>query len=247
MREASTREFGRIFVEATKLGKDLHGEQFELHQPRIARHQVHRSNPEVSSPEQYFRVTFYDELLSHVIAELKGRFVDNPMHGIGLLDLIPGKCSSVEVEAEIPLKLAQAVQFYESDLPHSLMFPTEYRMWVRKWKQYDSSSQVPKKLVDALQACSATEFPNLHVLLQLALTLPITSCESERSFSQLKLIKTSLRSTMSNDRLSGLALMKINRERCEKLQHSQDRMKELVKCFAQAHPRRMKLPFVLAD
>ena len=61
----------------------------------------------------------------------------------------------------------------------------------------------------AAEHLSILQFPNLHVLLQVALTLPITSCESERSFSQLKLIKTSHRSTMTNNRLSGLALMKI--------------------------------------
>ena len=89
------------------------------------------------------------------------------------------------------------------------MFPTEYRMWVWKWKQ-EPPSEFPSTLADALQACDATTFPNIKVLLQLALTLPITSCESERSFSQLKLIKTTLRSSMRGDRLSGLSLMKIN-------------------------------------
>ncbi len=36
-------------------------------------------------------------------------------------------------------------------------------------------------------------------------TLPVTSCECERSISMLKLIKTSLRSSMGQDRLNGLA------------------------------------------
>ncbi len=127
------------------------------------------------------------------------------------------------------------------------MLSTEYNMWVTKWKgQHVASADIPKTLVDALHSCSAIQFPNLHVLLRVALTLPITSCESERSFSQLKLIKTSIRSTMTNDRLSGLALMKINRECCNKLT-SAEKMKELVKSFAQLHPRRMKLPFMLGD
>ena len=116
-------------------------------------------------------------------------------------------------------------------------------MWIR-WKQ--NRSEPPHKLVDALQACSAIQFPNLHVLFQIALTLPITSCESERSFSQLKLIKTSRRSTMTDSRLSGLALMKINRDRCNKLV-SAEKMEELVRLFIQLHPRRMKLSFMLAD
>ena len=52
---------------------------------------------------------------------------------------------------------------------------------------------------------------------------------------------------MCAERLSGLALMKINREHCQQLQDSPDGMKELVKLFAQANPRRMRLPFVLDD
>ena len=92
------------------------------------------------------------------------------------------------------------------------------------------------------KACDYLNFPNIHILLQLALTLPITSCESERSFSQLKLIKTSRRSTMIADRLSGLAIMKVNRNYCDKLC-----MAELVKSFMERHPRRIKLPFILSD
>ena len=143
----------------------------------------------------------------------------------------------------MPQNLAQVVAFYEPDLPHPTMVPIEYRMWVRKWKQH--TSDFPKKLIDVLQACDPVTFPNVRVLLQLALTLPITSCESERSFSQLKLIKTSRHSTIAADRLSGLSLIKINRIHCEKLQQSH--MKELVQSFNQLHPRRMKLPFILSD
>ena len=47
---------------------------------------------------------------------------------------------------------------------------------------------------------------------------------------------------MIASRLSSLALMKINRSRCETLN-----MCKLVQLFQQQHPRRMKLPFILAD
>ena len=109
------------------------------------------------------------------------------------------------------------------------------------------NSEVPSCLVDALQACDATTYSNIKILLQVALTLPVTSCECERSFSQLKLVKTTLRSTMTGDRLSGLVHMKINRSACEKLHSSPDTMQELVTSFAQLHPRRMKMSFVLSD
>ena len=40
MREGSDMEFKRIFAEATTLGKQLHGENFELEQPRVNKCQM---------------------------------------------------------------------------------------------------------------------------------------------------------------------------------------------------------------
>ncbi|XP_062849623.1 uncharacterized protein DDB_G0283697-like [Trichomycterus rosablanca] len=52
-------------------------------------------------------------------------------------------------------------------------------------------------------------FPNLTVALRVFLTMPLTVASAERSFSKLKLIKTYLRSSMSNDRLTQLAVISI--------------------------------------
>ena len=42
--------------------------------------------------------------------------------------------------------------------------------------------------------------------------MPITTCECEQSFSSLRIVKTWDRSTMTNARLNGLALLFIHRE-----------------------------------
>ncbi|XP_076048071.1 uncharacterized protein LOC143029261 isoform X1 [Oratosquilla oratoria] len=55
-------------------------------------------------------------------------------------------------------------------------------------------------------------YPNLWVALRIACTLPVTVASAERSFSKLKLIKTYLRSSMGQERLSGLAIISINHE-----------------------------------
>ena len=75
-------------------------------------------------------------------------------------------------------------------------------------------------------------FPNIHVFcLRIACTLPVTACETERANGQLKLLRTYLRSTMPEERLSALAIMKIHREKVN--------LHFLVTDFANQHPRRM--------
>ena len=94
MRANSVIEFKKQFEEAARIGKQLHGDQFELTTPRLSGRQRHRSNPPSSTPEEYYRITLYDEFLSHVVSELEERFVNNPSHSItiGLLHLLPSEC-----------------------------------------------------------------------------------------------------------------------------------------------------------
>jgi hypothetical protein len=60
-------------------------------------------------------------------------------------------------------------------------------------------------------------FPELGKLISLIMILPATSAECERSFSNLRRLKTYLRSTMGKERLNGLALMHAHRDICKKL------------------------------
>ncbi|XP_063754676.1 uncharacterized protein LOC134874557 [Eleginops maclovinus] len=77
-------------------------------------------------------------------------------------------------------------------------------------------------------------YPNLWVALRIALTLPVTVASAERSFSKLKLIKTYLRSTMGQERLSGLAVISINGEVAQRLSYD-----DLINDFAARKCRRV--------
>lgn len=62
-----------------------------------------------------------------------------------------------------------------------------------------------------------TTFPDVYSAFIIFLTLPVTTATSERSFSKLKIIKNYLRSALSQERLTGLALLSIEAERARKL------------------------------
>ena len=75
---------------------------------------------------------------------------------------------------------------------------------------------------DSLRACEILTFliandmhvvfPNVSTPCKLFMTLPVSSATAERSFSRLKFIKNYLRSTMSERRLTNLALLSIERK-----------------------------------
>lgn len=69
------------------------------------------------------------------------------------------------------------------------------------------------RTVDTLRfALQSQGFYNTVIALRITLTIAITVASAERSFSILKRIKTNLRSTMTQERLSDLALISIEKE-----------------------------------
>ena len=77
-------------------------------------------------------------------------------------------------------------------------------------------------------------YPHIYTLIIIMATLPVTSCECERSISMLRCIKTSLRSTMGQGRLNGLAMLQYNR-------HISLTADEVVQEFVVRHPRKLLL------
>ena len=86
-------------------------------------------------------------------------------------------------------------------------------LWCGKKQELDSGesghsdTSLPDNLLQALGTCDKDSFPNIHCLLVIACTLPISSAEAERSFSLLRRVKTYMRSTMSEECLSDLSVI----------------------------------------
>ena len=98
-------------------------------------------------------------------------------------------------------------------------------------------AEIPSNFLEALGACDSSSFPNIHHLLLICCTLPITSAEAERTFSLLRRIKTYTRSTLAEEHFSDLAVIAV---------HYQERH-EIMKTFIQQHPRRLFKQSVLEE
>ena len=99
-------------------------------------------------------------------------------------------------------------------------------------KELVTVQQLSKHLIQR-NLCSW--FPLPCNLIRVYLSLPVTSVASERSFSQLKMLKDEKRSTMLETRLRGLSLMKI-----EKIYLQSVPISEVVKIFVNKKERRQK-------
>ena len=130
------------------------------------------------------------------------------------------------------------LEYYGEDLPSSSSLETELHLWKCKWSL--SSQQLPNTPADALQLASYNMFPNIHKIFRLVCTIPVTSCECERSVSVLRRLKTYLRSSMGQERLSGLALMHVH-------YGMELNLEEIIDIFARKHPRRIMLADILRD
>ena len=102
---------------------------------------------------------------------------------------------------------------YEGDVDGSslLLEIMDCRMLFKKRPRCEVPS-TPEQLLQATIQYGKEVFPNLRTALQILLTISVSVASCERSFSKLKLIKTYLRSTMSQERLSNLAILSVEKD-----------------------------------
>src|SRR4029434_10371601 len=82
-------------------------------------------------------------------------------------------------------------------------------MQIQSWKQLNELQPKRTELYQALKS-SANFYPNIHCALKVLLTMPVSTASAELSFSTMRRLKTYLRSTTTDERLTGLALMNIH-------------------------------------
>ena len=201
--------------------------------PRRCSRQTARSNTPGETPEIYYKRTISIPFLDQLISHLNSQFSDIQQKAIIGMKIVP----SVLMDNSLPASSTQdLVQYYKEDLPNPSSLDTELHLWKCKWRSF--SRPLPDTPGDALMFASESMFPNIHQLLRLVCTIPVTSCECERSVSVLRRLKTYLRSSMGQDRLSGLALMYVH-------YGMELDLDEIINIFARKHPQRVVLSHIL--
>ena len=159
--------------------------------PRRCGRQTTRANHPADTPKQYWKVSLYYAFIDRFDAQY----------------LLPRVIGNITNE-----QIATLYETYRTDLTCNLdEFTREVARWRTRWS-ITPRDQMPTSLCETLDAVNPVLYPSIDTILCIMLTMPVTSATAERSFSVLRRLKTYVRSTMNNDRLSSLALMHIHRD-----------------------------------
>ena len=206
---------------------------------KITRKRHHDENPEdtniaTMSPEELFRIEYFNTLIDQAIVSLETRFEQYKEYQKNFSFLftsetlrsldnqsLKSSCDNLEAvlkkdeKSDIDAKeLYMELKFLQDFIPEERMGPVEILRFLKE------------------HGC----FPNATIAYRVLLTIPVTVASAERSFSKLKLLKTYLRSTMIQERLNDLAIIALEGELLEKIDYE-----HIIEDFISKNTKRMML------
>ena len=127
-----------------------------------------------------------------------------------LLLLIPAVTPTLKLD-KLQAMLEELADFLlnRSACPDSYILKDEAKRYQRQWSKVDQLMH-PADLRGALKQCDKDSYPNLPTLLCIGCTLPVTTAESERANSVIKLVKTALWNWTGEEQLSSLVMLKVH-------------------------------------
>ena len=171
------------------------------------------------SPQEKFKVTYFYHIIDQALTSLKDRFEQFQRYEEIFGFLLNGKFKRIS-EDKLIVHYSQLQSFLEYK-EHCDIYANELFQELKHLK-----TLLPKNVTKSIDILNTIKsyweedgFQTVWVTYRILLTTPVTVASAEKSFSKLKLIKTYLRTTMSQERLSGLAMISIENEYLDKLNY----------------------------
>ena len=170
------------------------------------------------SPATEFRRSFYYSFLDLILSELEKRFSSKACEVMVQLSAFhpnkwdsgeSGKIEKLAKRYGVPEQAAcrEYCLFKNSSFSQILIAEMEERK-----KNGVRSPYLPFLLKQFRESDLETLYPNLHKIIQIAATVPVTTASCERCHSKVKIISSYLRATMSEERLDNLVLISSERD-----------------------------------
>ena len=167
----------------------------EIKKPRCPSRLVYRSSFKDCTDKDYFKYSVRYPYLDSIIAEFATKFSEKSLSAYKLISVLLSSTVDVSDGLTVFKMYGRLIHNQEQALLEELKAFSEYRA-----KNFPDEQKLTKLLLD-----TPARFESVRKLLQIALTLPVTYCEAEMSFSAMKILKNRLQSTMVDERLNGLA------------------------------------------
>ena len=169
--------------------------------------------------------TQHDETIDTIISDLQKRFEQRNIQPLlDIYNLLNDQ--SLRLDVKIALFIYKDVICFNALSAELYIF---YNLKTRK--NLVTFSDIVNEFKLSFKSC----FPQLSILLKIFLSVPISSASCERAFSCMKRLKTDLRSSMTQERVSSCAILNIEMENLYKLN-----LNETIDSFANQKNRRIK-------
>jgi hypothetical protein len=222
-------EFEKIYDDSVQFATKNSLQQPYL--PRPSRAAQHRSTTFETPRERYKSMLF--EIIDSVTKEIEFRFENNACESILSMErIIKGNGSDDDINHLFNLNFYNRLVDFDK-------LQQELKTW-NHFIDLKLRSQRAKKRVSVISKIFFEEscvisFPELEKLIRIYLTIPVTSVTAERTFSAMKRIKTHLRNTMGQERLSSLSLIQVEKELTKSI-----KLESVIDKFGSMSNRKMK-------
>lgn len=209
-------QFEEFWVKATTMADSINVQFIEPRQHKVSKRidQLWQTETSLSHKDE-LRVNLYFDVIDLFVSALERRF------GTEVLPLLRSTDCLIKPSITKLPKLEVLHTFYPRDLDADQIL-LEYRLFCHAMSAVsassDSSVEVDQSSIQSIYSYMTISgmkelYPNIALAYQLIMTLPVSSCSCERSFSALKFVKNSLRTTMTQSRLSDLMVLAVHAER----------------------------------
>lgn len=158
--------------------------------------------------EENFKITVFYSLIDTVLNSLETRFQQLSTFNANWSFLYDLKRPTDKPELEQSCLNLEKILTHDSNSDISGAELTQKILTLQNFLDADQGQ--PKNVLKALKNNNwCNLFPKTWTALRILLTIPVTVAKGKRRFSKLKLIKTYLRSTLAQEKLSNLAILSI--------------------------------------
>ncbi|XP_025190406.1 zinc finger MYM-type protein 1-like [Melanaphis sacchari] len=174
------------------------------------------SDQRIIDQMENFKVNTFYTILDITTTQITKRFNEETMPFFKDLSLFSHKRLKEVAETNIiPKDAFKGFSEVYGKFVNDESLKQEYVQFSKSYFDFEKIMILPEKFSDTNKdswiQCDSDGlkdiFPTMYTALSIAVTLPVSSASPERTFSKLKLVKTRLRSTMSEDRLEALMIM----------------------------------------